>query len=100
VRGLLGLEITVSSFHFFVDTGCPAQKRNLERDMPALPEVQGAILPGRTTQGQDSCWAGCAQSGHSPGEHMGLAELPLPSEGEGKCRADKCRTIRKCREGI
>lgn len=29
MRGQLGLEITLSSFHFLVDTGCPVQKRNL-----------------------------------------------------------------------
>lgn len=90
MRGLLALEITLSSFHFLVDTGCPTQKRNLEGDTPVLPEMQGAIMPGHTTQGQGSCWAGYVQSGHSPGDHMGLAGIPLSSEGEGKCREDVC----------
>lgn len=31
MRGQLGLEITLSSFHFLVDTGCPVQKRNLRK---------------------------------------------------------------------
>lgn len=96
VRGLLGLEITLSSFHFLIDTGCPAQKRNLERPLPALLEMQGAIMPGHMMQGQGGCWAGYAQSGHSPGEHVGPAALSLSSEGEGKCREDVC----KCRGGV
>lgn len=36
--GLLGLEIALSGFHFLVDMGCLAQKRN--RETTALPECR------------------------------------------------------------
>lgn len=40
VRGLLGLEITLSIFHFLIDKGCPAQKRNLERHARAAWDAE------------------------------------------------------------